>query len=66
MNINKKIMNCFLNSNSEVNVLSYIIALSSEFRICSDIQDEVMIDIKDVFFCRYMPDMLIHIEDVEV
>ena len=66
MNINEKIMNCFLNSSSEVNVLSYVIALFSEFRICSDIQDEVMIDIKDALFCEYMLDVLIYIEDVEV
>ena len=66
MNINEKIMNCLLNSSSEVNVLSYVAALFSGFRIFSDIQDEVMVNIKDAFFREYMPDILIHIEDVEV
>ncbi len=59
-------MNCILNSSSEVNVLSYVTALFPEFVIFSDIQDEVMMDIKDTLFCEYMSDMSVHLEDVEV
>ena len=66
MNINEKIMNCLLNNSFEVNVLFYVIVFFSEFRIFSDIWDEVMIDIKNALFHRYMSDVLIHIEDVEV
>ena len=59
-------MNYLLNSSSEVNVLSYVTALFSEFRIFSDVQDEVMIDIKDALFCGYMSDVSVQIGSVEV
>ena len=59
-------MNYLLNNNSEINILSYITIFFSEFRIFSDIQDDIMIDIKNALFYEYMSDVFVHIKNAEV